>query len=64
MKKLKQEGFWVRGVDIKQHEYAPSAADEFFDPAKAVRELGLPQTPPREALRKAVAWYRAHGYAP
>jgi len=37
---------------------------EFFDPAKAVRELGLPQTPPRAALRKAVAWYRAHGYAP
>ena len=33
-------------------------------PGKAVRELGLPQTPPREGLRKAVAWYRAHGYAP
>jgi dihydroflavonol-4-reductase len=37
---------------------------EFFDPGKAVRELGLPQTPVREALRKAVEWYRAHGYAP
>ncbi len=37
---------------------------EFFDPGKAIRELGLPQTPAREALRKAVAWYRAHGYAP
>ena len=37
---------------------------EFFDPGKAVRELGLPQTPAREALRKAVEWYRAHGYAP
>jgi dihydroflavonol-4-reductase len=37
---------------------------EFFDPGKAVRELGLPQTPAREGLRKAVAWYRAHGYAP
>jgi dihydroflavonol-4-reductase len=37
---------------------------EFFDPAKAVRELGLPHTPAREALRKAVEWYRAHGYAP
>ena len=37
---------------------------EFFDPGKAVRELGLPQTPAREALGKAVAWYRAHGYAP
>jgi dihydroflavonol-4-reductase len=37
---------------------------EFFDPEKAVRELGLPQTPARVALRKAVEWYRAHGYAP
>jgi dihydroflavonol-4-reductase len=37
---------------------------EFFDPSKAVRELGLPQTPTREALRKAVDWYRTHGYAP
>ena len=37
---------------------------EFFDPGKAVRELGLPQTPARAALRKAVEWYRAHGYAP
>ncbi len=37
---------------------------EFFDPGKAIRELGLPQTPAREALRKAVAWYRDHGYAP
>jgi len=37
---------------------------EFFDPGKAVRELGLPQTPAGVALRKAVEWYRAHGYAP
>jgi dihydroflavonol-4-reductase len=37
---------------------------EFFDPGKAVRELGLPQTPARTALRKAVEWYRSHGYAP
>ena len=29
VKKLKREGFWVRGVDIKAHEFAPSAADEF-----------------------------------
>lgn len=37
---------------------------EFFDSGKAIRELGLPQTPAREALRKAVEWYRTHGYAP
>ena len=26
---LKQRGYWVRGVDIKHHEYKPSDADEF-----------------------------------
>lgn len=35
----------------------------FFDPSKAVRELGLVLTPPKEALRKAVEWFRANGYA-
>jgi dihydroflavonol-4-reductase len=34
----------------------------YFDPAKAIRELGLPQTPPREALKEAVDWFRANGY--
>jgi dihydroflavonol-4-reductase len=34
----------------------------FFSPAKAIRELGLPQTPPRQALRDAVEWFRARGY--
>jgi nucleoside-diphosphate-sugar epimerase len=28
--RLKKEGFWVRGVDLKQHEYAESAADDFI----------------------------------
>ena len=30
VKKLKQEGCWVRGVDIKQHEFVSLAADEFL----------------------------------
>jgi GDP-D-mannose 3',5'-epimerase len=30
VKKLKKEGYWVRGVDIKNHEFAPTQADEFF----------------------------------
>lgn len=34
----------------------------FYSPAKAVRELGLPQTPIQVALRDAVAWFRANGY--
>jgi dihydroflavonol-4-reductase len=35
----------------------------FFDPSKAIRELGLPQTPVDEALRDAVDWFWANGYA-
>lgn len=34
----------------------------FFSPAKAIRELGLPQTPPRQALADAVEWFRTQGY--
>jgi dihydroflavonol-4-reductase len=34
----------------------------FFDPRKAVEELGLPQTPIEESLARAVDWYRANGY--
>jgi GDP-D-mannose 3',5'-epimerase len=30
VKKLKREGYWVRGVDVKTHEYAPTQADEFL----------------------------------
>lgn len=30
VKRLKKEGFWVRGVDIKHHEYSESQADEFI----------------------------------
>ncbi len=30
VKKLKREGYWVRGVDLKAHEFAPTQADEFL----------------------------------
>jgi len=30
VKKLKQEGYWVRGVDIKLHEFSTTQADEFL----------------------------------
>ena len=29
IKRLKQEGFWVRGVDLRKPEFEPSDADEF-----------------------------------
>jgi len=30
VRRLKDEGFWVRGVDLKHHEHAPTAADDFI----------------------------------
>jgi len=29
VKRLKREGFWVRGVDLKRPEFGPTAADDF-----------------------------------
>jgi dihydroflavonol-4-reductase len=34
----------------------------YFDPSKAVRELSLPQSPIRDALARAVEWFRSNGY--
>lgn len=36
----------------------------FFDPAKAVRELGLPQTSVRAAFVDAIAWFEQSGLIP
>jgi len=36
----------------------------YFSAEKAVRELGLPQTPVKRALRDAVDWFITYGYAP
>jgi dihydroflavonol-4-reductase len=35
----------------------------FFDSSKAVTELGLPLTPVKESLERAVSWFRSHDYA-
>ena len=35
---------------------------EWYDCSKAVNELGLPQTPIDITIRKALAWFRGHGY--
>ena len=32
----------------------------WFNPGKAIRELGLPQIPPTQALADAVEWFRAN----
>lgn len=39
-----------------------AAKHMYFDASKAVRELGLPQTPPEQALERAVQWYKENGY--
>ena len=39
VKKLKREGYWVRAVDIKPHEWSPNAsADEFLQLDLRVKE--------------------------
>lgn len=35
--------------------------DHYYSPAKAIRELGLPQSPLRGALERAIAWFRGEG---
>jgi nucleoside-diphosphate-sugar epimerase len=40
-RRLKHEGFWVRGVDLKRPLYAPTAADEFI--VGDLRDLALCQ---------------------
>ena len=35
----------------------------WVDPSRSVRELGLPQTPVRQAFREAVEWFAEHGRA-
>ena len=35
----------------------------FFNPAKAIRDLGLPQTPPKQAFKDAIDWFQANRYS-
>jgi len=58
VKRLKREGFWVRGVDIKEHEFAKSAADEFRlldlrKPASCQEALRFPTGKPDEIYQLA-----------
>ena len=43
------------GVKMARHKM-------YFDPSKAVKELGLPQSPVEGALRRAVEWFQSNGY--
>lgn len=48
-------------ITVKAAEYAARRA--WFDSSKARRELGMPTTPLRETIDKAIRWFRANGYA-
>ncbi len=55
---------WVTGIPpriplegVKMAKYKMH-----YDCSKAIRELGIPQTPPDVALEKAVRWFRDHKY--
>ena len=45
VRRLKAEGYWVRGVDLKQPAFSATAADEFVEAIK----LTLETTPPELA---------------
>lgn len=51
----REPGIPLEGVKLSRKKM-------FFNPEKARRELGLPQTPVHYALTKAVRWYESHGY--
>jgi len=45
----------LAGVRMARHKM-------WFNPEKAIRELGLPQTPPRQAFAEAVEWFGKNGF--
>jgi dihydroflavonol-4-reductase len=62
------ENFWAinvsgRDPDVPLESVKFARHKMWFDPAKAVRELGLPQNAVEGALSRAVTWFRANGYA-
>jgi dihydroflavonol-4-reductase len=61
------ENFWAirlacRAPDVPVESVRMSRHRMWFDSAKAVRELGLPQNPIDDALARAVHWFNEHGY--
>jgi dihydroflavonol-4-reductase len=62
------ENLWSIGVarrepDVPLESVKLARHKMWFDPSKAVRELGLRSNPIEGALERAVIWFRDHGYA-
>jgi GDP-D-mannose 3',5'-epimerase len=58
VERLKRDGYWVRGVDIKQHEFRRTAADEFLqldlrEPKSCVRAVLVDGKPADEVYQLA-----------
>jgi dihydroflavonol-4-reductase len=61
------ENFWSINVarrepDVPLESVKMSRHKMWFDSSKAVRDLGLPQSPIERALQRAVEWFREHDY--
>jgi nucleoside-diphosphate-sugar epimerase len=59
-RRLKKEGFWVRGVDLKRPEFSPTAADDFLlldlrDQANCERAVRTPQGRPFDEVYQLAA---------
>src|SRR5438105_11816809 len=53
VRRLKADGYWVRGADIKQPEFSPTAADDFRildlrDPSKCEEVVRISDGPRRD----------------
>jgi dihydroflavonol-4-reductase len=61
------ENFWSIGLahrepDVPVESVEMARHKMWFDSSKAVRELGLPQSPIENALERAANWFLEHGY--
>ena len=60
VRRLKKEGFWVRGVDLKRPEFSPTAADDFVlldlrEQANCERAVRTPQGRPFDEVYQLAA---------
>ena len=54
--------FFGKTPQVSYYSVQMSRHAMYYDATKAVRELGLPQSPIEEAIAKAVHWFRSNGY--